>query len=273
MNASVTKSTAKKSTFWNALLFYHACQPKKLWNTLSSILVKKTGSDQADVQNYRLISNLTFMSKVVECLVCRQLVACLEQNGVLPELQSTCRRGRSTKTAIVRLLLFSLGCGSWWCYIPQSVRPIRCIRHCWPRHSHHQVAWLIRSSRYSSVVDQQLHYWTHAEGSCWQPIFDVLGSLLWSTAGQCTRCTCPVPPVHCWCAVMVLVLIRTPTTLSCTTLVIWQLRSDFCSSDVVYRRCWSLDVVKITESQHWKKHSLLVLVCDISLPRSTCPFS
>ena len=66
--------------------------------------LKKAGSDQADVQNYRPISNLTFMSKVVERLVCRQLVAYLEQNGLLPELQSAYRRGRSTETAIVKVV-------------------------------------------------------------------------------------------------------------------------------------------------------------------------
>jgi len=59
--------------------------------------LKKTGSDQADVQNYRPISNLTFMSKVAERLVCRHL----EQNALLPELQSAYRRGRSTETAVL----------------------------------------------------------------------------------------------------------------------------------------------------------------------------
>ena len=41
--------------------------------------LNKAGSNQADVQSYRLISNLTFISKVVERLVCRQLIAYLEQ--------------------------------------------------------------------------------------------------------------------------------------------------------------------------------------------------
>jgi len=66
--------------------------------------LKKSGSDQADVCNYRPISNLTFMSKVVERLVCRQLVAYLEQNGLLPELQSAYRRGHSTETAVLKMV-------------------------------------------------------------------------------------------------------------------------------------------------------------------------
>ena len=37
--------------------------------------LKKTNADPSDAMNYRTISNLTFMSKLVERLVCRQLVA------------------------------------------------------------------------------------------------------------------------------------------------------------------------------------------------------
>ena len=51
------------------------------------------------------------MSNVVEGLVCHQLVADLEQNGLLRELGSIYRRGRSTETAVVKvsrlLLIFS----------------------------------------------------------------------------------------------------------------------------------------------------------------------
>jgi len=46
--------------------------------------------------------------------------------------------------------------------------------------NHQQVARLVRTTRYSSVVDQQPHQWTYAEGSgytCRQVIFKVLSSL------------------------------------------------------------------------------------------------
>jgi len=66
--------------------------------------LKKIGSDQGDVQNYRPISNLTFMSNVAERLVCHQLVVDLEQNGLLLELQSAYRRSRSTETAVVKVV-------------------------------------------------------------------------------------------------------------------------------------------------------------------------
>jgi len=49
------------------------------------------------------------MPNVVERLVCHQLVADLEQNGLLPELQSAYRRGRSTETAVVKVVAADRG--------------------------------------------------------------------------------------------------------------------------------------------------------------------
>jgi len=56
-----------------------------------------------DVKNYRPISNLTFLSKVVERLVYRQLVAYLEKQGFFPSLQSAYRRFHSTETSVLKL--------------------------------------------------------------------------------------------------------------------------------------------------------------------------
>ena len=66
--------------------------------------LKKTNADPSDIANYRLISNLTFMSKVVERLVCRQLVAYLEQHSLLPSLQSAYRKQPSTETAVLKVV-------------------------------------------------------------------------------------------------------------------------------------------------------------------------
>ena len=63
--------------------------------------LKKVVADPSDACNYRPVSNLTFMSKVA----CRQLVAYLEQNGLLPESQSAYyRRGQLTETAVVKIV-------------------------------------------------------------------------------------------------------------------------------------------------------------------------
>ena len=53
-----------------------------------------------DVKN----SNLTFMSKIVEQFVCRQLVAHLELHGLMLGLQSAYRRGHSTETAMLKVI-------------------------------------------------------------------------------------------------------------------------------------------------------------------------
>ena len=64
----------------------------------------KAGSDVGDVKNYRPISGLTFLSKVIEKIVAKQLVDYLDSNNLLPRFQSGFRRCHSTETAILRML-------------------------------------------------------------------------------------------------------------------------------------------------------------------------
>ena len=71
--------------------------------------LKKHGLDPSDMKNYRPISNLSFMSQVVERIVVRQLLQYLDTNGFLPKLQSGLRRHHSTESDLLRVLsdLFS----------------------------------------------------------------------------------------------------------------------------------------------------------------------
>jgi len=66
--------------------------------------LKKDGMDTEDVKSYHPISNLTFMSKTVERLVCHQLVSFLEKNNLLPSHQSAYRRHHSTETAMLKIV-------------------------------------------------------------------------------------------------------------------------------------------------------------------------
>ena len=67
-------------------------------------LIKKPHLDAVDVKNYRLVSNLTFVSKVVERLVSGRLVGYLQENNLMPVEQSAYRRNQSTETALLRVI-------------------------------------------------------------------------------------------------------------------------------------------------------------------------
>ena len=65
--------------------------------------LKKACLDQNILANYRPISNLTFLSKVLERVVAARLVAYLEENKLSEPNQSAYRKGHSTETALVRV--------------------------------------------------------------------------------------------------------------------------------------------------------------------------
>ena len=75
-------------------------------------LIKKPHLDATEVKNYRPVSNLIFVSKVVERLVSERLVGYLQENNMMPVEQSAYRRNHSTETALLRVisdLLNSMG--------------------------------------------------------------------------------------------------------------------------------------------------------------------
>jgi len=67
-------------------------------------LLKKSGLDPEELKNYRPVSNLTFVSKLVGRTIAACLVTYLNANGLMPPLQSAYRRHHSTETALLKLL-------------------------------------------------------------------------------------------------------------------------------------------------------------------------
>ena len=66
-----------------------------------TLILKKSSLDASIVSNYRLISNLPFLSKLLERAVNDQLQTHIEAANLLPECQSAYRRSHSTETALL----------------------------------------------------------------------------------------------------------------------------------------------------------------------------
>ena len=91
----------------------------------------KATADPEDMKNYRPISNLTFISKVIEKLVCRQISAFLEENNCYQQcsLHTDATIIRRKQQCCVRHTLCSR---SRRCDISLPLGSVRRFRHGWP---------------------------------------------------------------------------------------------------------------------------------------------
>ena len=77
--------------------------PESMRHALVTPLLKKQSLDPENPKNYRPVSNLPFVSKILEKVVAKQLLDHMETNGLHEPLQSAYRCGHSTETALVRV--------------------------------------------------------------------------------------------------------------------------------------------------------------------------
>jgi len=127
-------------------------------------LLKKTGLDREEFSNYRPISNLHTISKIIERIAMSRLVDHVERSPSYNRFQSAYRRCYSTETATIRLLndvyraaddgsrtlLLQLDLSAAFDTIDKN--PIRALRHIRKRVSE-TVALTIASSMVGARID------------------------------------------------------------------------------------------------------------------------
>ena len=72
-------------------------------NTTITPLLKETGLDISDVKNLRPVTNLSFLSNILEKVVRGRMVAYFEATDAMPRTQSAYCRHHSTETAFLKV--------------------------------------------------------------------------------------------------------------------------------------------------------------------------
>ena len=78
--------------------------PQQFKQALVTPLLKKPGLDSNDMKNFRPVSKLPFISKILENVVLTQLRNHLSSKNLLEICQSAYRKDRSTETAVLSVL-------------------------------------------------------------------------------------------------------------------------------------------------------------------------
>ena len=89
--------------------------PQCFNSALVTPILKKRRLDHDDLNNYRPVSNLCFIAKILEKLVSSQVSSYLSSHNLCSTCQSACRPGHSTETALLKLfndLFLSLNKGN-----------------------------------------------------------------------------------------------------------------------------------------------------------------
>jgi hypothetical protein len=83
--------------------FSNATVPASFKNAIVRPLIKRPGLDNDELKNYRPVSNLPFLSKILEKAVASRLDQHLNTNELNDHAQSAYRAGHLTETALLRV--------------------------------------------------------------------------------------------------------------------------------------------------------------------------
>ena len=81
-----------------------ATVPQMFKTAVIKPLLKKKGLDPSDCKSFRPVSNLPYVSKLLERVVSQQLLQHLTTHGLIDKFQSAYRPGHSCETAILRVM-------------------------------------------------------------------------------------------------------------------------------------------------------------------------
>ena len=79
------------------------CFPRNYGQAIVLPLLKKNNLDAIQPKNSRPVSNLCYLSKLLETVVQKQLQQCLDEHDAMPTHQSAYRKYHSTETAVLKL--------------------------------------------------------------------------------------------------------------------------------------------------------------------------
>ena len=79
------------------------CVPSSLKKAIITPVLKKPSLDIEKLSNYRPVSNLSFLSKVIERVVASRLTKYMSENKLSEPMQSAFRTGCSTETALLKV--------------------------------------------------------------------------------------------------------------------------------------------------------------------------